>query len=33
MCSDEGDGGEIGWKGGGNIEEDGMINEMVENEF
>ena len=33
MSGDEGDGGEIGRKGGGNNEEDGMINEMVENEF
>ena len=33
MSGDEGDGGEIGRKGGGNNEEDGMINEMSENEF
>ena len=33
MCGDEGDGGEIGWKGILNKEQEGMINEMGENEF
>ena len=33
MSGDEGDGVEIGWKGGWNNEQEGMINEMVENEF
>ena len=33
MCGDEGDGGEIGRKGGWNNEDEGMINEMRENEF
>ena len=33
MSGDEGDGGEIGWKGVWNNEWEGMINEMVVNEF
>ena len=33
MSGDEGDGGEIGRKGVWNNEEEGMINEMGENEF
>ena len=33
MSGDEGDGGEIEGKGGWNSEQEGMINEMVENEF
>lgn len=33
MIGDEGDGGEIGRKGGWNNEDESMINEMVENEF
>ena len=33
MSGDEGDGGEIGWKGGWKNEYEGMLNEMVENEF
>ena len=33
MCGDEGDGVEIGRKGGWNNEDEGMMNEMVENEF
>ena len=33
MSGDEGDGGEKGRKGGWNNEQEGMINEMVENEF
>ena len=33
MCGDEGDGGEIGWKEGWNNEDEGMINEMSENEL
>ena len=33
MSGDEGDGVEIGWKGGWNNEDECMINEMVENEF
>ena len=33
MCGDEGDGVEIGRKGGWNNEWKSMINEMVENEF
>ena len=33
MCGDEGDGGEIGWKGGWNNEQKVMIYEMRENEF
>ena len=33
MCGDEGDGGEIGRKEGWINEDEGMINEMVENEF
>ena len=33
MIGDEGDGREIGWKGGWNSEWEGMINEMGENEF
>ena len=33
MSGDEGDGGEIGWKGRWNNEEEDMINEMGENEF
>ena len=33
MSGDEGDGGEIGRKGGWNNEYEGMINEMGENEF
>ena len=33
MSGDEGDGGEIGWKGGWNNEDESMINEMGENEF
>ena len=33
MCDDEGDDGEIGWKGGWNNEDEGMINETGENEF
>ena len=33
MCGDEGDGGERGWKGGQNDEQEGMMKEMGENEF
>ena len=33
MCDDEGDGGEIGWKGEWNNEDEGIVNEMSENEF
>ena len=33
MSGDEGDGVEIGWKGGWNNEQKAMINEMSENEF
>ena len=33
MSGDEGDGGEIGWKGGRNNQQKNMINEMSENEF
>ena len=33
MCGDEGDGGEIGRKGGWNNEVESMINEISENEF
>ena len=33
MSGDEGDGGEIGVKGGWNNEQKGMINDMGENEF
>ena len=33
MCDDEGDGGEIGWKGGWNNEYKSMLNEIGENEF
>ena len=33
MSGDEGDGGEIGRKGGRNDEQECMINEMGENEF
>ena len=33
MSGDEGDGGEIGRKGVWNYEYEGIINEMVENEF
>ena len=33
MIGDEGDGGEIGWKGVWNNEQEGMINEIRENEF
>ena len=33
MSGDEGDGGEIGWKGGWNNEDECMINEMVEKRF
>ena len=33
MSGDEGDGGEIGRKGVWNNEQEGMLNEMVENEF
>ena len=33
MGGDEGDGVEIGWKEGWNNEQEGMVNEMVENEF
>ena len=33
MSDDEGDGDEIGRKGGWNNEDEGMINEMSENEF
>ena len=33
MFGDEGDGGEIEWKGGWYIEYKSMINEMGENEF
>ena len=33
MCGDEGDGVEIGRKGGWNNEDEGMMNEMGENEF
>ena len=33
MSGDEGDGVEIGVKGGWNNEYEGMINEMSENEF
>ena len=33
MSGDEGDGVEIGRKGGWNNEDERMINEMVENEF
>ena len=33
MSGDEGDGGEIGWKGGWNNEQKGVQYEMRENEF
>ena len=33
MSGDDGDGGEIGMKGGWNNEQECMINEMSENEF
>ena len=33
MCGDEGDGVEIGRKGEWNNEDEGMMNEMGENEF
>ena len=33
MSGDEGDGVEMGWKGGWNNEVESMLNEMVENEF
>ena len=33
MIGDEGDEREIGVKGGWNNEDEGMLNEMVENEF
>ena len=33
MSGDECDGVEIGWTGGWTNEDEGLINEMVENEF
>ena len=33
MSGDDGDGGEIGWKGGWNNEKESIPNEMRENEF
>ena len=33
MIGDEGDGREIGWKGGWNNKQESMMNEIGENEF